>query len=495
METNPDVSQKLDDAVESIEHGTAVSVCSEFDENPAWLLEDIRQLKHLERLKLIRAAPEQEDVYRPRSSQKAVACDYEQLPDVLVHSKAEAARGKTRRGLNSNIKKSNSAGNIIVNISREEIVQKSLDELKRREHWRRCRQKITLRGMSTVTAMPRSTIKYIERRQELSRSPTRGSAAFRSPEAVPRPHTAPNRGRPGKPAKEGFLTSNDDSRKLEISARKKSPSPEKYKSAQEERKQRSRILQTVLMGWWYAKNIKIALDVQRQQIAIQSAAATVLQKSIRKFQKLKLVKHAADVVPACLRRAIIRYRMGKYLAIVKNYLVECAKNQKSKFLRQFLYRVRRLQRLIKNWVVTQRARTEVMKRYWDRVEFAYRKGLADEYRAAQEQMIENEKRLKKRARAPIAELWSKTNEKVCRLLKKTDRVQLRSARERAFEDKTEMPSHVNDISQITLGEFEGKISDDMKQKVIHEVIKKKRDVFILRRKMEKIAATQALSSK
>lgn len=494
VETKPDVSRKLDEAVASV--GLAAADASEFNENPSWLLEDIRELKQLERLKLIRAVPEGEQVYRPRSSKRPVACDYDQLPDVLVHSKAEALRGKSSKGLIASMKKSSSAASVLVSLSREEAVQHSLDELRRREQLQRARTRIQVRTMSSCAALPRASVRYLQRRQQLSSSPGRGTAAFCTHETVPRPQTAPNRTR-GRPTegREAFIVSSDDAGKNSASCKRRSPSPDRFKNSEEERRQRVRMMQTVLVGWWYAKNLKLNFDSKKALRAEQEVAVCTLQLQLRKLMKRRRVKNAGDVVPACLRRAIIRYRRRKYIGIVKNYLIECAKNQKSKIIKQFLYRVRRLQRLIKNWLVTQRARAEVMRRYWERVEFNYRKGLADDYRAAQELLIENERKLKKRARAPIAELWSKTNTKVCKLLKKVDRVQLKAAREKAFEDNTEIPQHTNGAAQMTLGEFEGSIADDVKTAVIRDIIKSKREMFLEKKKMEKIAATQALSSK
>lgn len=492
-ETKKEVIQQLDTAAASI--AKLAEEPSEFDENPSWLLDDIRELKQLERLKQIRAVPPQQGIFRPRSSRKAVACDYEQLPDVLVNSKAEAFRGRTTRNHSADVKNNISSGSGDVPIRRDESVQKSLDLLAVREQARKSRQTLTLRAMSSAGGLPRPSTRYLERRHELAMSPPRGSAGFRSAESVPRPHTAPNRGRPGSPRKEAFVVSKDCESQGLGRTHRLSPSPEKYRSAEEEHRQRSRVLQTAVVGWWYAKNLKINFDLERVAVARRDAAARVLQVALRKHAKSTRIKNAANVVPACLRRAIIRYRQRRYIGVVKSYLIECAKNQKSKFIRQFLYRVRRLQRLIKAWLATQSARCDMLKRYWERVEFNYRRKLADEYRAAQDLLIENERRLKKRARAPIAELWSKTNTKVCALLKKVDKVQLRAAREKAFEDNTEMPTNTNVINQITLGEFEGKISDDIKLKIINETVRAKRNIFLDRKKSEKMAATQALSSK
>jgi hypothetical protein len=500
VETKPEISRELDAVVASL----LSEDTSKFDENPSWLLEDIRELKHLNRLKLIRALPEKEEVLlRPKSSKKAVACEYEMLPDVLVHSKGEANRGKKS---GSQFKKSSSAANLIINISREETTQHNLDALHQREQHNKIRRLTAVKGMASSSALPLASTRYLERRQELSRSPTRGTAGFRTSDSLARPRTAPNRGRTsmrhpeGGAGEDAFLVSKDDGHNkkmgsVTINSRKKSPSPDKYKNPEEEKRQRTRILMTVLMGWWYAKNLKLTFALERQSMAAQYGAASVLQRRLRALMKRRRVLHAADVVPPCLRRAISNYRKRKYISLVKGFLIECAKNQKSKIIRQFLYRVRRLQKLIKNWLVTQRARTEIMKRYWDRVEYAYRKNLADEYRAAQDLLIETERKMKRRARAPIAELWSKTNHKVALLLKKADRVQLRAAREKAFEDSTEMPQLLNSTNDITLGEFEGKISDERRLRVIHNTVKQKRNLFLQSKKMEKMAATQSLSTK
>ena len=494
VETKPEVSTYLDAVASSLMDPADDDI--EFDENPSWLREDIQAMKHLDRLKLMRAVPKQSLPFRPRSSQKATACDIDQLPSVLVHSKAEGARGRRpARNLVDIINNKSSTTDLSIRIYREDRVQRSLTELEEREQRRKHQKKAALARMSSTAALPDKTIRFLERRRFLAANTLKGTAAFCTERTLPRPQTAPNLGcsKRGN-QREAFSSTKDDSDNKMISRRKKSPSPEKYRNREDERKQRAKVLTTMLMGWWYAKNLKITFDFKCQQMTEEDMAACVLQQHMRKALKRKRRLNAAKVVPLCLRRAIIRYRRRKYIGIVKSYLIECAKNQKSKIIRQFLYRVRRLQRLIKNWIATQKARVEVLKRYWERVEYGYRKGLADEYRAAQELLIENERKLKKRARAPIAELWSKANSKVCVLLKRAEKAQMRAARERAFEDNTEMPQRVHS-TDLALGEFEGSIPEEIKLKVINETIKRKRKMFIELRKSEKIAATQALSGK
>lgn len=248
-----------------------------------------------------------------------------------------------------------------------------------------------------------------------------------------------------------------------------------------------------LMGWWYAKNVKSRLAVVQYYDELRDRSVRILQRFLKK--KIRKIRSArsAGAIPMILKKVLVRHWRKKSIEKIKFFLAESAKNQKSKIIRRFIYRVKKLQIKIKKWVESNNARREVLLRYWDFIERSYRKRLSDENAAAIQARIEQEKRLKKRHRPLIQEQWNKTKENVGKLLKKATRVQNKYSREKASQMGAE-PS-IHSMGSVLYGEFDGKIPESERLRVINETVSLKRKLHMLRQRQEKDMVTKNIQAK
>jgi hypothetical protein len=424
-----------------------------------------------------------------------VAMNPADLPDTLENAKAEWARGRVQQ-LNfeqrSKTALSSTSGNAIV--PRDPFIDEKLRRLHEEESRRKEKKNHMLHSQSCAL-MPAPSLKYLDRLATRRASPPRGTSSFTVHTTVPRPSTAPSRGRAregdASGGGEGLIVSKGDDA---LNPRSRSRSPERTGGEDSLAALKSkRAVIVSLIGWWYAKNIKTRLAIVQHYDELKDRSARAIQKFLKKkIQKIRDAR-AAGAVPMILKKVLVRHWRKKSIEKIKFFLVESAKNQKSKIIRRFIYRVRKLQIKIKKWVETNQARREVLLRYWDFIERSYRKRLSDENAAAIQARIEQEKRLKKRHRPLIQEQWNKTKENVGKLLKKATRVQNKYSRERASQLGAE-PS-IHSIGSVLFGEFDGKIPESERLRVINETVSAKRKLHMLRLRQERDMVTKNIQAK
>ena len=468
-----------------------------FNENPSWLLEDIMDLK-LKSDPINRRRPK--DLAQLRKSDRNVklssvigtAMNPADLPDSLANAKTEWARGRTQQltfEQKSRAAVMSFSGGPVV--QRDTFIEEKLRQMQE-EELRRKEKKNQMVQSQSNSLMPAPSLKYLDRLATRRASPPRGTSSFTVHSTVPRPSTAPSRGRPReRDAVDALIVSKGDDA---LMPRSPSRSPERAPGEDSLAALKSkRSVLVSLIGWWYAKNLKSRLAVVQYYDELRDHSIRILQRFLKKKMRKIRSARSAGAIPMILKKVLVRHWRKKSIEKVKFFLAESAKNQKSKIIRRFIYRVKKLQIKIKKWVETNNARREVLLRYWDHIERSYRKRLSDENAAAIQARIEQEKRLKKRHRPLIQEQWNKTKENVGKLLKKATRVQNKYSREKASQMGAE-PS-IHSMGSVLYGEFDGKIPESERLRVINETVSLKRKLHMLRQRQEKDMATKNIQAK
>jgi hypothetical protein len=521
----------------------------EFDESPQWLVDDIMEHKRnnliqgLKRMKRrIVVAEQKEEVPKYKYAETTVNSPLgpEQFPDTLVNLRAELSRGKTDIAVAVDSVDLESPMDDLVGRTPE--MKAAINHLQKKAELLRRKHQRMLAVSTSATALPPSAQRYLDRRNEMLNSPKTECPLFRSSRTVPRARRdvdrsfSPNRrSRSPSPdksvesdAKSVLSRGNKSSPKPARSAtlaRSRSPpsrpgratgtgaprpgSPASGASApprsaevtsRAEKESAKKALAVLVLGFVYISHARAAVqaDIDNRKY---NTASLVISRFMRRFVRSKR-PGLGIIVPPPIRRVLMKYRRKKAAVRLRCFLADCLKNQKGKAIRRFLYRIRKIQKCLRNWMNMNKARFLLCSLYWDKIELAFRKRLAMEHQAAKKAQEEDDKRIKKRRTTQItADKWARKKEAVTSLLRKVDRLQdsreqLKKEESVASVSRSSTPSKASgrgkkDETVLYLGEFEGRVAEDKKMEIIRQTVKNKIRMSMEKEAMDQLAAAEA----
>jgi hypothetical protein len=518
----------------------------EFDESPQWLVDDIMEHKRnnlvqgLKRMKRrIVVSEQKEEVPKYKYAEMTASntpLGPEQFPDALVNLRAELSRGKT--DINVAVNSIDLESPMDELVGRTPEVKAAIHDLQRKAEQLRKKRQRMLAVSSSAISLPPAMQRYLDRRNELMNSPKTESPLFRSSRTVPRTRRdvdrsfSPNR-RIRSPSPDrsvdsdakcvSRIVSNPEAPRIISSARSRSPpsrpstaarkeggrpgspsaaavltiprSAEATSRAEKEAAKKALAVLVLALSYVRLAQAAVQADIDLRRY---NTASFVISRFMRRFIRSKK-PGLGIIVPPPIRRILLKYRRKKAATRLKYFLTDCLKNQKGKAIRRFLYRIRKIQRCIRNWMSMNQARFLLCSLYWDKIELAYRKRLALEHQAAKKAQEEDEKRIKMRRTTQItADKWARKKEAVTSLLRKVDKLQdnreqLKKEESAAAGSRISSPSKTTkrDETVLYLGEFEGRVSEAKKMEIIRQTVKNKIRMSMEKEAMDQLAAAEA----